>query len=260
MKDIALLEKKDRSASDNAAVNIYDFASVLVSAVVAIAFIFTFVFRVVGVVGTSMVPTLQDGDWLFITAGDPKPEYGQVIIITQPNWFDEPIVKRIIATENQTLDINFDKGEVYVDGVLLDEPYINNLTLNREDGVTFPLTVPEGVTRLAGWCFYNNSALTKVSLPDSLLSIGNKAFSGCTGFTEITFPQNLKRIGYSAFADCANITTLYLPASLEEIGRDAFLGCGELFFTVERDSYAAQYARDNNIEFTYSDINAWLNG
>lgn len=144
MKDIALLEKKDRSASDNAAVNFYDFASVLVSAVVAIAFIFTFVFRVVGVVGTSMVPTLQDGDWLFITAGDPKPEYGQVIIITQPNWFDEPIVKRIIATENQTLDINFDKGEVYVDGVLLDEPYINNLTLNREDGVTFPLTVPEG--------------------------------------------------------------------------------------------------------------------
>ncbi|MBR3096046.1 MAG: signal peptidase I, partial [Clostridia bacterium] len=75
---------------------------------------------------------------------DKKPSYGQVIIITQPNWFDEPIVKRIIATENQTVDINFNKGEVYVDGVLLDEPYINNLTLNQEDGVTFPLTVPEG--------------------------------------------------------------------------------------------------------------------
>ena len=144
MKDIALLDKEQRTASDRAAVNIYDFASVLVSAVVAIAFIFMFVFRVVGVVGTSMVPTLQDGDWLFITAGDSKPQYGQVIIITQPNWFDEPIVKRIIATENQTVDINFERGEVYVDGVQLDEPYINNLTLNQEDGVTFPLTVPEG--------------------------------------------------------------------------------------------------------------------
>ena len=42
------------------------------------------------------------------------------------------------------MDINFEKGEVYVDGVMLDEPYINNLTLNQEDGVTFPLTVPEG--------------------------------------------------------------------------------------------------------------------
>ena len=144
MKDIALLKKEERTSSDRFALNLYDFASVLVSAVVAIAFIFMFVFRVVGVVGTSMVPTLHDGDWLFITAGDSKPQYGQVIIITQPNWFDEPIVKRIIATENQTVDINFEKGEVYVDGVQLDEPYINNLTLNQEDGVTFPLTVPEG--------------------------------------------------------------------------------------------------------------------
>ena len=144
MKDIALLEKNERQASDSVVINVYDFVSVLVSAVVAIAIIFMFVFRVVGVVGTSMVPTLQDGDWLFITAGDSKPQYGQVIIITQPNWFDEPIVKRIIATENQTVDINFEKGEVYVDGVQLNEPYINNLTLNQEDGVTFPLTVPEG--------------------------------------------------------------------------------------------------------------------
>ena len=144
MKDIALLEKEERTGADRFALNLYDFVSVLVSAVVAIAIIFTFVFRVVGVVGTSMLPTLNDGDWLFITAGDAKPQYGQVIIITQPNWFDEPLVKRIIATENQTVDINFAEGKVFVDGVQLDEPYINNLTLNQEDGVTFPLTVPEG--------------------------------------------------------------------------------------------------------------------
>lgn len=142
--DLTKKDKKDLTFFDKLAINCYDLASVLVSAIVTIMLIFTFVFRIVGVVGTSMVPTLQDGDWLAITAWDKKPEYGQVIIITQPNWFDEPIVKRIIATENQTVDINFNKGEVYVDGVLLDEPYINNLTLNQEDGVTFPLTVPEG--------------------------------------------------------------------------------------------------------------------
>lgn len=143
-EDLAKKEKKDLTFSDKLAINCYDLASVLVSAIVTIMLLFTFLFRIVGVVGTSMVPTLNDGDWLAITAWDKKPSYGQVIIITQPNWFDEPIVKRIIATENQTVDINFNKGEVYVDGVLLDEPYINNLTLNQEDGVTFPLTVPEG--------------------------------------------------------------------------------------------------------------------
>ena len=142
--DLAKKDKKELTFRDKMTLNAYDMASVLASAIVTIMLIFTFIFRVVGVVGTSMVPTLNDGDWLMISAYDKNPEYGQVIIITQPNWFDEPIVKRIIATENQKVDINFEKGEVYVDDVLLDEPYINNLTINQEDGVTFPLTVPEG--------------------------------------------------------------------------------------------------------------------
>lgn len=149
-QDLAKKDKKDLTFKDKLTLNAYDMASVLASAIVTIMLIFTFLFRVVGVVGTSMVPTLNDGDWLLVSAFDKKPQYGQVIIITQPNWFEEPIVKRIIATENQKVDINFNKGEVYVDGVLLDEPYINNLTINQEEGVTFPLTVPEGCVFVMG--------------------------------------------------------------------------------------------------------------
>lgn len=143
IKDITKKDKSQLTFREKAIINLFDMASVLTVALVTIMLIFTFVFRIVGVVGSSMVPTLHDGDWLMVSAFDSEPQYGQVVIVTQPNWFNEPIVKRIIATENQTVDIDFAKGEVYVDGVLLDEPYINNPTVNSE-GVSFPVTVPEG--------------------------------------------------------------------------------------------------------------------
>lgn len=122
---------------------VYEFADIMVSALLVIFVMFAFLFRLVGVEGSSMIPTLQGNDRLLVSSIRYEPKYKDIVIITQPNIFNEPIVKRVIATEGQKVDIDFEKGIVYVDDKALDEPYVNAPTLTKE-GVEFPVTVPAG--------------------------------------------------------------------------------------------------------------------
>lgn len=141
---VILLIKKasELTFKEKLIINLYEAMMSLAGAVVVILLIYTFGFKIVAVDGTSMLPTLNSGDRLIVTAYDKEPEYGQIVVITQPNYFNKPIIKRIIATENQTVDIDFSSGDVFVDGMLLDEPYINNRTIVGDD-IEFPLTVPD---------------------------------------------------------------------------------------------------------------------
>ncbi len=124
--------------------NVYDFASIIMAAFIIIAVIFTFFFRLVGVKGQSMESTLHENDWL-ITMQRQEYVYGDIVVITEPNYFNEPLIKRVIATEGQTVDIDYASSTVYVDGVALEEPYINEaFILQNSDDVPFPYTVPEG--------------------------------------------------------------------------------------------------------------------
>ena len=104
------------------------------------------VFRVVVVSGTSMNMTLLDGDYLLLLSNTfyRNPEQGDIIVVSKDSFDDgAAFVKRVIATEGQTVDIDFERGIVYVDGVALEEDYINTLTTTR-GGVQFPLVVDEG--------------------------------------------------------------------------------------------------------------------
>ena len=124
----------------------------LVYLLAAVIVIFLLCFRVVVVSGTSMYSTLWDGDYLLLLSnvfyGDPQ--QGDIIVASKESFKDgEPIVKRVIATEGQTVDIDFNMGVVYVDGVALDEPYTYTPT-NVKEGIEFPLVVEENCLFVMG--------------------------------------------------------------------------------------------------------------
>lgn len=142
-------EKKENSTLLS---TIFDFVSVFATAVVAVSFVFSFLFRTVGVVGNSMLPTLHNGDRIVLTAFEYTPEYGDVVVTCQPSKnpaIEDVLVKRVIATGGQEVDIDFTEGIVYVDGEALVEPYINDFTRDREDFYD-PVTVPEGYVFVMG--------------------------------------------------------------------------------------------------------------
>ncbi|MBR2591011.1 MAG: signal peptidase I [Clostridia bacterium] len=101
---------------------ILDIVEIIVQALVIIFIIFTFCFRVSGVVGESMEPTLQNGDWLALTNVKYQPKQGDIVVITQPTGANEPLIKRVIATEGQTVSI--EDGVVKVDGEAVDYDFI----------------------------------------------------------------------------------------------------------------------------------------
>ena len=103
--------------------DIFDWIESVVLALVTCVLVFTFGVRVVGVEGTSMINTLENGDRLLISNLFYEPEAGDIVVLRKLSFSKDPIVKRIIATEGQVVKMDFERGIVYVDDVALDEPY-----------------------------------------------------------------------------------------------------------------------------------------
>ncbi len=120
----------------------------LVTLLAVVVIVFLLLFRVVVVSGTSMNNTLMDGDYLLLAGRVfySQPEYGDVIVASKES-FDNgaPIVKRVIATEGQWVDIDFQTGTVYVGSTRDDmKPLEESYTLtptNIQEGTVFPLQV-----------------------------------------------------------------------------------------------------------------------
>ena len=127
-------ERKDITGAQSFQLDLYFWLQTFTFILVTLILVFTFVGRLIGVDGSSMVPTLHDGDKLVLQSLGYTPAQGDVVVLNK--HFDAaqaPIVKRVIAVGGQTVDIDYAAGTVTVDGVKLSEPYINEFMLAPTD-------------------------------------------------------------------------------------------------------------------------------
>ena len=138
-------QEKELEGKDALKVDLYFWLQALVMVLVALILIFTFVGRIIGVVGSSMYPTLHDGDLLLLQSIGYTPKQGDVVVLTKEfEDADGPIVKRVIATGGQHVVIDYDAGTVTVDGEVLDEPYIKEAMMQPPEESITDILVPEG--------------------------------------------------------------------------------------------------------------------
>lgn len=187
-------EKKQKESGRE----LYEWVQALVCSVLAVVLLFTFVIRLIGVDGHSMVPTLQNGDRLLVLNSmlDDDYEYGDIVVLRKDSFLADPIVKRVIATEGQTVDIDFGTGSVYVDGALLKEDYINELTF-LEEGTEFPLTVPQDSIFVMGdnRNHSSDSRDSRLGTVDNRYVIGKAVFLAFPGYDQYSGERDFGRIG-----------------------------------------------------------------
>lgn len=128
----------------------YDWIQCLMVALIICVILFIFFVRIIDVSGTSMNPTLINGDKMLVSDLFYRPKAGDVVVFKTDNYDpNKALVKRIIATEGQEINIDFENGIVYVDGDPIQEDYINELTNTKLDFIG-PQTVPEGCVFVMG--------------------------------------------------------------------------------------------------------------
>ena len=185
------------SRADKARMEFYDWLQCIISAIICGIFIFVFIGRTIGVEGDSMRDTLYWYDRVVMTNLFYTPKNGDIVIFSPPTdaFGDTPLVKRIIAIEGQTIDINFDTGDVIVDGIVLNEPYIKELTRNRIH-FSGKATVPAGHVFVMG---DNRNASSdsrddRVGMVDTRYIIGKVLFVAIPG-GNANSPRDWSRFG-----------------------------------------------------------------
>ncbi len=164
------LKKSEGTAS------LYEWVHSLVFAVAIVVILLTFFLRLVDVSGRSMVPTLQNKDKVIVSNFFYTPKTGDIIVASHGANYEEPVIKRVIATEGQTLSIDFDNDVITVDGQVLQEDYIQGHT--GDEGGVIPSVIPKGKVFVLGdnRSESMDSRSTKIGLIDVNDIIGKAEF------------------------------------------------------------------------------------
>ena len=135
--------EKEKQEKKSVGKEIFEWVQAIVVAFVVAMFIRSFVFTMVVVDGPSMEPTFEHGQRLVVTRYDKSYKSGDVIVFRPENSPETPYIKRVIATEGQTVSFDFENGFVMIDGEIIDEPYIKDVIRNGYFFSFNPYTKPE---------------------------------------------------------------------------------------------------------------------
>ncbi len=128
-----------------AVASLYDWLKYMLFAISIVIICLTFVFRLVNVEGSSMDNTLSSGDKVIVTNFMYEPQDGDIVVISHGAEYVKPIIKRVIATEGQSIKLDYENDRIIVDGIEINEPYLDQSTFGGNIGDNkIPDVIPEG--------------------------------------------------------------------------------------------------------------------
>ena len=145
-KKPSISEKQFLVAKEEGAMSgFYDWVRCILFAISVVVVCLIFLFRLVDVEGRSMNNTLATNDKVIVTNLFYTPKNNDIVVISHGAEYNSPIIKRVIAVAGQTVKVDYDNDQIIVDGVVLDEPYIEGSTYGNNIGDNeIPEVIPEG--------------------------------------------------------------------------------------------------------------------
>ena len=154
------------------------------------------------------------------------------------NLMSITIPENVISIDKNAFQYCFNLTSVYVTNLTawcnieFDNSYANPLSYANNMYINYMLakdiTIPEGLTSIGKYTFYNCVSLTDVTVPDSVTSIDEYAFYNCSSLTSVTLPDSVTSIGEYTFYNCKSLTSFNVPHGVTSIGKCAFYGCKSL--------------------------------